>query len=80
MTGEDRPSAELMWKFILTVASAVVLAVGGALIMHEVRLGRIDANRFTDAEAVEMERRIRENTPEAPRINDILRRLEAGGL
>jgi hypothetical protein len=41
----------------------VSIVIAGALIGHEVRLAKIEANRFTDKDAAVMERRILAESP-----------------
>ncbi len=78
----DKPSGELMWKFILTLATAAIAAMGTTLFLHETRLNTIEANRFNDTDAFEMERRIMGNTPPVwfqERVLSLERRIDALG-
>ena len=47
-----------MWDVIAKLSSAGVLACVAAIVTHEVRISVIEANRFTDEDALAMERRI----------------------
>jgi len=46
------------WDFATKATVPLAMVIGGALVTHEVRLTKIESNRFTQEAARELERRI----------------------
>lgn len=60
---ERKKASDRVWDLAGRVAVVIVLGVGSWMIGHEVRLSKIESNRFTDAAAIQLERRILQQLP-----------------
>lgn len=52
-------TANKVWDVLLKATVPISIIIGGALIGHEVRISRIEASRFTNADGLRLERDIR---------------------
>ena len=62
MPAKTNPS-DRVWDVLSKLMVAVTIAMGGAVITHEIRLGSIESRQFTLQDANEMERRLLEHLP-----------------
>ncbi len=51
------------WGVVERIAAAAVIGLAAAFVMHEVRLSRIESNRFTYEDGIALERRLLEQLP-----------------
>lgn len=83
MVAESDSLGAAAWRVVLGVAVAVTAAtlvgLATAVLQHNSRLAVIESNRFTDQDAMRLERRILEALPQANvimnELEDVERRL-----
>ena len=73
------PAVSKLWDYLFRASIPIVLALGAAVIAHEVRIAKIESNRFTagdwNRERLDMQRWVEDRYP--PQwLKDQLTRLE----